>query len=150
MIAEIQSSLATAGVDVAFELQRSNLILSSARPHLVEGHFEIDEMLQSLKTEFDRAMNDGYAGLWATGDMTWEMGPDQDVMKLLKYEWGLEQFIHSHPQFSGICQYNLNTFPKALLQEAISLHPATFINETLSILNARFTPMESAFATKPD
>src|SRR5262249_42498794 len=66
MIADTKSSLATAGVDVAFELQRSNLILSSARPHLVEGHFEIDEMLQSLKTEFDRAMNDGYAGIWAT------------------------------------------------------------------------------------
>jgi len=144
-IGEFRSSLAETGVDVEAEERNRCLILSSERPHLVDGHFEITEMLDNLRAELNSALRDGFTGLWATGDMTWEMGPDQDVMKLLKYEWELEKFFQSHPQIGGLCQYNRNTFPKALIEDVISLHPAAFINETLSILNAKFTPMESAF-----
>ena len=145
MIAEFRSYLAAAGVDVELELRESNLILSSERPHLIHGRFEIRAMLEALQTEFDRAMSDGHVGLWATGDMTWEMGRDQDVMKLLQYEWRLERFIQSHPQFGGVCQYHVNSLPVGLLDQAVALHPEIYVNETLSILNARYTPLEGIF-----
>ena len=34
-----------------------------------------------------RALDDGYSGLWATGDMSWEFGPAKDFSMLLEYEW---------------------------------------------------------------
>lgn len=50
-------------------------------------------MMQTLADAFSQAMNDGYAGLWASGDMTWEIGGDKDFSRLLEYEWRLEEFF---------------------------------------------------------
>jgi MEDS: MEthanogen/methylotroph, DcmR Sensory domain len=138
MVAGMRSYLAAAGLDVEEEVRASRLILSSERPHLVDDRFEIDGMLRSLQSELDRALLEGYAGLWATGDMTWEMGLDQDVTKLVKYERSLDEFLRAHPQMGGVCQYHAETLPKELVDQGLRLHPAIFINETLSILNAQF------------
>jgi hypothetical protein len=140
MVAGMCSYLAAVGVDVEKEVRETNLILSSDRPHLVNDRFEVDGMLRALESEFERALRDGYAGLWATGDMTWEMGPDLDVAKLAEYEWRLDEFLCTHPQMGGICQYHANTLPKDLLDVGVRLHPAVFVNETLSILNSQFSP----------
>jgi hypothetical protein len=145
MIAEFRAYLAATGVDVELELREANLILSSERPQLIDGRFEIRVMLEILQTEFDHAMSDGHTGLWATGDMTWEMGPDKDVMRLLEYEWRLDRFIHSHPQFGAVCQYHLDTLPTGLLEQGVSAHPEIYVNETLSILNARYPPLGGNF-----
>jgi hypothetical protein len=139
MVAGMRSYLAAAGVDVEEETRESNLVLSSERPHIVNGRFELDGMLASLQTELERALRDGHAGLWATGDMTWEMGPDQDVKKLQEYEQRLDAFLHAHPQMGGICQYHADTLRKELVDQALLLHPAIFLNETLSILNTQYS-----------
>ena len=141
MVAGMRSYLAAAGVDVEAEARASNLILSSERPHLVEDCFEVDQMLRSLQSELERALREEYAGLWATGDMTWEMGADRDVKKLVKYERSLERFLHSHPQMGGICQYHADTLPREFVDEGLRLHPAIFINETLSILSPQFNAL---------
>ena len=138
MVAGMRSYLAAAGVDVSEEASAGNLVLSSERPHLVEGRFEIQAMLGWLQAELERALSEGYVGLWATGDMTWEMGDDQDMEKLGEYERCLEGFMRTHPQLGGICQYHANTLPKEFLEQGLRLHPVLFINETLSILNSHF------------
>jgi hypothetical protein len=143
MIAGLRSYLAAAGVDVESELKTSNLILSSERPHLVDGRFEIEVMLNGLQRELERALRDGYTGLWATGDMTWELGSDHDIGKLLEYEQGLEELFQSHPQLAGVCQYHVNSLPRLLVDGAARTHSAIFVNETLSILNANFARRES-------
>jgi MEDS: MEthanogen/methylotroph, DcmR Sensory domain len=140
MVAGMRSYLAAAGVDVEREVRAANLILSSERPHLVNDRFEIQGMLGALQSELERALRDGYAGLWATGDMTWEMGRDQDVEKLAEYERSLDEFLRTHPQMGGICQYHANTLSKEMLDQGLRLHPAIFINETLSILNSQYSP----------
>jgi hypothetical protein len=140
MVAGMCSYLAAVAVDVEKEVRATNLILSSDRPHLVNDRFEVDGMLKALQSELERALRDGYAGLWATGDMTWEMGPDQDVAKLGEYERRLDEFLHTHPQMGGICQYHTNTLPAEIVDQGVRLHPAIFINETLSILNSQFSP----------
>ncbi len=138
MVAGMRSYLAAAGVDVEAEMRQASLVLSSERPHLVEGLFELDGMLHRLASELERALSEGYAGLWATGDMTWEMGPDQDVKKLEEYEQRLDAFLHTHPQMGGICQYHADTLRRELVDRALRLHPAIFLNETLSILNTQY------------
>ncbi|HTV82309.1 MAG TPA: MEDS domain-containing protein [Acidobacteriaceae bacterium] len=135
MIARTRSYLATAGVDVESALERGSLILSSERSHLVDGHFDLDRMLAGLETALQGALRDGYAGLWATGDMTWEMGPDRDFSKLLEYEWRLEKFIREHPEMGGICQYHVDALPRAAMRHGVLTHRSLFVNETLSLLN---------------
>lgn len=138
MVAGIRSYLAAAGIDVEKAMGDGRLLLSAAQDHLVEGLFDLDLMLHTLERTLQIALEDGYAGLWAVGDMTWEMGPAKDFSKLLDYEWRLEKFFHEHPQLGGICQYHAETLPPTVLREGLLSHPALFVNATLSRINPHY------------
>jgi len=138
MVAGMGSALAAAGVDVSREVEKGSLILTSSLDHLVAGHFDIDRMLDDLRDALHRAMKDGYAGLWASGDMTWEFGPDRDFGKLLEYEWRLERFVRQNPEMGGVCQYHIDTLPPEAVRQGFVAHPAIFVNETLCHLNPHY------------
>jgi hypothetical protein len=91
--------------------------------------------MHTLEDALDRALNEGYDGLWATGDMTWELGPERDFSRLLEYEWRLEEFFRKHPALGGICQYLTDTLPCEVLRQGLLVHPSIFVNETLSRIN---------------
>lgn len=135
MVAGMRSYLAAAGVDVALETRRTSLLLSSEQTSSVDSGFEPDRMLQTLEETLDQALDDGYTGLWATGDMTWEFGPEKDFQKLLEYEWRLEELFREQPSLYGICQYHRDTLPAELMRHGLVAHRNIFINETLSRLN---------------
>ena len=143
MIAGLRSYLASMGVDVERELGHGSLILSTEQRYLVDGHFDVDRLMGTLEDALQQALRDGYAGLWAMGDMTWEMGPDQDFSKLLEYEWRLEEFFREHPEMSGICQYHADTLPPDAMRHGLLAHRALFMNETLSLLNPHAVGRES-------
>lgn len=144
MVQGIRSYLAAAGIDVEGEIRRGSLVLSAAQGHLVDGRFDVGRMLETLGEALQQALDDGYAGLWATGDMTWEMGPQKDFASLLDYEWRLEEFLRNHPQMSGICQYHAETLPRAVLRHGLLAHRSLFVNETLSLVNPHFLRKEAS------
>jgi hypothetical protein len=148
MVAGIRSYLAAAGLGVVEEVNRRSLVLSSVQSHLVNGRFDVDGMLSLLGSAVDRALAEGYAGLWATGDMTWELGSEENFEKLMEYECGLEILFRRHPALSGICQYHQDTLPDDTLHVALSRHRAVYINETLSRLNPIYSPIESPTAKR--
>lgn len=92
MIAAFRLRLEAAGVDVAHEMSRGALVLSFDQSHLENGEFHVDRMLALLKDELAIALTNGYAGLWATGDMNWELGDRRNFDRLLEYECRLEEF----------------------------------------------------------
>ena len=144
MVAGMRSYLAAAGVDVAAETAKKSLVMSSDRPHLEEGRwFSIDRMMQSLEQAVEQALRDGYTGLWATGDMTWEFGPEKGSAKLLEYEVRLEEMFHRFPQLSGVCQYHVDTLPEVVGCQVLATHPSIFVNETLSRFNPHYVRHES-------
>ncbi len=144
MVAGMRSYLAAGGVDVAEESAKGRLVLSSERDHLVDGcQFDMDCMMQGLSDALMAALNDGFAGLWATGDMTWEFGPDKDFSKLLEYEWRLEEFFREHPEMGGVCQYHVETMPRKFLRSGVVSHPSIFINQTLSMINPTYRYSDS-------
>jgi catalase (peroxidase I) len=143
MVAGMRSYLAAAGIDVAHEVGRASLVLSSDRRHLVQGEFDIDRMMHTLEDALDQALGDGYEALWATGDMSWEFGPKRDFSKLLEYEWRLEECFRKHTSLAGICQYHAETLPREVLQQGLLTHPAIFVNETLSRINPRYVHADS-------
>jgi hypothetical protein len=144
MIAELRSCLAATGVDVATKEAKAGIVLSSERHHLQGGCFDLERMIGTLESALDQALVDGYQGLWATGDMTWEMGPDKDFSKLIEYEWRLERFFEQHPEMSGVCQYHKDTLPRRALWQGLRSHRTTFINETISIVNPYYLYDEDA------
>lgn len=135
MVAGLQSYLAAAGLDVDAALKKGSLLLSSDQGHLIDGTFHADMMLAGLELSVKEALADGYAGLFAVGDMTWELGLDRDIAKLLQYEWKLEQLFHRCPGLTGICMYHFDTLPRELVQHGTLSHSSIFVNQTLSIIN---------------
>ena len=142
MVAGMRNYLAATGIDVAREVAKTSLVLSSERKHLVNGCFDVEGMLRSLAEGVEQALADGFAGLWATGDLTWEFGPAHDFGKLLEYEWGLEEAFRKFPALSGICQYHIDTLPLEAVKKGLVCHQSLFVNETLSNVNPFYVQAE--------
>ena len=137
MVAGIRSYLAATGIDVANEVAKARLVLSS-EPTSSGNSFNIDQMLFKLEDALDQALKDGYKGLWATGDITWEFGPEKDFTRLVEYEWRLEDLFRKRPELCGICQYHRDTLPSAVMRQGLLMHHTIFINETLSRINPHY------------
>lgn len=137
MVAGMRSCLASMGVDVALLITKKRLVLSS-EPVSANGDFDIAHMLLKLENALNQALNDGCKGLWASGDMTWEFGPERNFKKLLEYESKLEALFQKRKELHGICQYHCDTLPQEVLRQGLLTHRTVFINETLSRLNPHF------------
>lgn len=141
MVAGMRSELSAQGVDPRREVERGALVLTSDQGHLVAGRFDVDRMVRLLQDGVKKALADGYVGLWAVGDMTWEFGNEDNLDKLLEYERSLEDFMHRTPALSGICLYHRDTLPAHAIETALKTHPSVYISSTLTHLNARYAPV---------
>lgn len=135
--------LLAAGIDVTREVAKGSLVLSSDNTHLMEGRLNVDRMLGMLEQALNQALRDGYQGLWTTGDMSVEFGPEKDFSTLLDYEWRLEEFLQAHPALCGICQYHADTLPGDALRHGLLTHQSLYINETLSRINPYYVEREA-------
>ena len=143
MVAGMRSYLFAAGIDVTKEILEGSLMLSSTNAHLLEGRFNIDRMIGMLEEAVQQALQDGYRGLWASGDLSREFGPEKNFSKLLDYEWRLEELFQTQPALSGICQYHADTLPPEVMRHGLVTHPSLFINQTLSRLNPHYVERKS-------
>lgn len=140
MVAEMASFLSAAGLEVAGEVEKGSLILSSDQSHLVGGHFDVDRMIGMLSDAVRQAVNAGYNGLWASGDMAWEFGNEKNFAKLLEYEHTLDDFMAKQPALFGICQYHADVLPTEVIHWGLYTHRSVYINETLSRANPYYAP----------
>lgn len=138
MVAGMRWHLSAAGLDLAKQVERGALILSSDQSHLVDGKFDVDRMIGLLAAAVDQVLDDGYLGLWASGDMTWEFGSESNLDKLLDYERRLEEFMRENPALSGICLYHRDTLPAHAIETALLTHPSLYVSASLSELNPRY------------
>jgi MEDS: MEthanogen/methylotroph, DcmR Sensory domain/HicB family len=138
-VAEVRSHLAQIGVDVARETANNSLVFTSDLDHLNgDQEFDTDRMIATLEEALKQTLRDGYVGLWASGDVAWELGPKVDCAQLFQYELRLEEFMCSHPEVSGICQYHASVLPLDAMRTGHEMHPSLFISETQSRLNPAF------------
>jgi hypothetical protein len=153
MVAGLRSSLYAAGTDVQHEVARGALVLDSETSHLIDGRFDVDRMIAALEAAIHAALADGFVGLFATGDMSWEFGPEKEFSKLLHYEWSLEQLFRKHPALMGICQYHRDLLPPNAVREGLVSHGNVFINATISRLNPHYVmglaPEQRRVAAQP-
>jgi hypothetical protein len=153
MVAGMRSMLSSIGMDVAMEIAKARVVLSS-EPTFTDDKFNSTVMLAKLEDALNQAVNDGYKGLWASGDMTWEFGPSKDFSKLMEYEFGLEEIFKRRKELCGICQYHQDTLPHDALRQSLLIHPHIVINETLSLINPNYLksswPADSVTKNKLD
>jgi hypothetical protein len=138
MVAGMRSQLAATGVDLKAQMDRGALVLSSDQGHLIDGKFDVARMLGLLRDALQNALADGFEGLWASGDMTWEFGNESNWDKLREYERRLEEFMKENPALSGICLYHRDTLPPHAIETALVTHPSLYISAALSQLNPRY------------
>lgn len=138
MVVGMRWHLASSGLDLSAEIARGSLSLSSEQEHLVKGKFNTRRMIATLRDAVVKALDDGYTGLWAAGDMTWEFGNEKNLDKLHEYERQLEAFMQGNPALCGICLYHRDTLPAHAIKTALQTHRAEYVNATLSQLNPAF------------
>lgn len=138
MVAGMRSVLAANGLDLCGEIEKGALILTSDQSHLQDGKFDVERMLNMLKSAVQQACDAGYDGLWASGDISWEFGNETNIDKLLEYEQRLDQFLKETIALSGVCQYHRKTLPSHAIQTALRSHKAIYVNETLCRLNLHY------------
>lgn len=138
MVAGMRCHLAAAGVDLEQQIGNGALVLSSNQGHLVNGKFDVDRMLELLRDAMQSSLADGYSGLWASGDMTWEFGNEKNLDKLQEYESRLEGFMQENEALSGICLYHRETLPAHAIETALTSHSSLYLSASLSRINPRF------------
>jgi signal transduction histidine kinase len=141
MLHMVDGALRRRGVDTTSEMKRGALIFSSERGHLENGSFDARAMINGLRELIDGSVCDGFEGLCATGDMRWELGPDENFDQLIEYEALLEQVFREKPLI-GICQYHRDVIPPRTLRQALLSHRSTYIGDRLNRDNLFYMPPE--------
>lgn len=137
----VANSLRAQGVDVDRETGRGALLLSSDRSGMDGDGFDPAAMVGKLRNLVQEASRDGFDGLYATGDMRWELGSDDNFDRLLEYEARLEDVFQELPLY-GICQYHRGLVPARALRDALLTHSAVYLGESFDRDNLFYLPPE--------
>src|SRR5690349_776135 len=141
MLRLVDGALKQHGIDTASAMKRGALLFSSERDHLKDGSFDAKAMIKGLCELIDNAVQDGFEGLCATGDMRWELGPDRNFDGLIEYEALLEQVFRDKPLI-GLCQYHRDTIPPRTLKDALITHRSLYFGGDLNEDNVFYMPPE--------
>lgn len=144
LIAELRPFLEAARIDVEQEMARKRLLLLSDQRHLVGEEFDPDRMMARVENAYRQALQDGFEGLWASGEAAWELGPRMNCSKLPEYEQRLESFLRDHPKMSVICQYEVGALSRQAVHHGLLRHPSIFVSEDLSMVNPYFLDADSS------
>jgi hypothetical protein len=142
--AQFRFSLTAAGIDVTREEARGAIVLLTKETgHLSGGSFSASRMIGLLKSALESALDDGFDGLCAAGDMTWLLDEAPGSEELAEYEALLNHFYRSN-RAVGLCQYNRRRLPPAMLDHAIATHPTIRIAGPMLVTNPFYEPPEIA------
>jgi hypothetical protein len=120
---EFRDGLRAAGIGVDVEESRGALILITKHEgHLNGGSFDPDKMIHMLHQAVKDALDAGFAGLCAAGDMSWLLDQADGSERIAEYEARLNAFYPSSRAL-GLCLYNRNKLPVATLDHGLATHP---------------------------
>ncbi|MHB1190545.1 MAG: MEDS domain-containing protein [Armatimonadota bacterium] len=129
--AAVLEAMRAGGIDTESAIASGALAVVSKRDaYLREGYFDPDHMIDFLKESTDAAKAAGYSALRATGEMTWMLGGEPGVERLIEYEAKLNYFFPKYDALA-ICQYNRSRFSPELLIDVIYTHPLVIFGGTV-------------------
>jgi PAS domain S-box-containing protein len=127
------------GIDVDVHIRSGALsVVTKREAYLKDGYFDPDGMIRLLTETVGSAKAAGFKGLRATGEMTWALGTERGVDRLIEYETKLNYFFPQNDAVA-ICQYNRGRFPAKTILDIIRTHPLV-IYGGLICRNAYYVP----------
>jgi hypothetical protein len=109
-------------VDVLEAKKRGALIVvTKHETYLRHGAFQPDKMIVDLCNEVQAAVDLGFTGLRAFGELSWALDLPSALAQMVKYEEELEE--HFYSKFAALCQYDESRFPAYLVERMKELHP---------------------------
>jgi len=119
------------GLDVEHYLASGQLgILSADDVYMQGGVFDPDAMIALLRSETQRAIDEGYQALRATGEMSWALKGLPGSKRLVEYETKLNEFFPGS-RCLAICQYDRRRFEPAVLLDVLATHPICVVGTEL-------------------
>lgn len=132
---EFRAGLQDAGIDVAAEEARGALLLLTKHDgHLKGGSFDPDAMISMLHGAVKDALDAGFNGLCAAGDMSWLLDEAPGSERIAEYEARLNAFYPTSRAL-GLCLYNRNKLPPATIDHGIATHPHVRITDSILLEN---------------
>lgn len=142
--AEFREALQEAGIDVKAEEARGALVLLSKHEgHLKGGSFDPDRMIAMLHQAVRDALDAGFTGLCAGGDMSWLLDEAPGSERLAEYEARLNHFYQTNHAM-GLCLYNVRTMPPAVLDDCLATHPTVRVESSILMENPFYELPEQA------
>jgi hypothetical protein len=147
---EFREGLRAAGIDVDAEEARGALLLITKHEgHLKDGSFDPDKMIHILHTAVKDALDAGFEGLCAAGDMSWLLDEADGSDRIAEYEARLNAFYPSSRAL-GLCLYNRNRLPSATLDHSLATHPHVRLDGNILLDNPFYEAPEKAASRKAD
>ncbi|SRR5581483_4327661 len=141
---EFREGLRAAGIDVAAEEARGALLLLTKHDgHLKGGSFDPDKMITMLHGAVQDALDAGFAGLCAAGDMSWLLDEADGSDRIAEYEAKLNAFYPTSKAL-GLCLYNRNRLPPETLDHSLATHPHVRVDGNILLENPFYEPIEKA------
>jgi hypothetical protein len=125
---QFHRALKNVGVNAAAMLKSGALIESiHADAHLVDNRFDSERMLRLLNEAVEAALNGGFTGLRACGDMSWLLKEPEGAHQVLEYEALLNQFFQG-VRGCAMCLYDRRRLPPDLLDHALATHSSVIVD----------------------
>ncbi|HEX4006990.1 MAG TPA: MEDS domain-containing protein [Acidobacteriaceae bacterium] len=114
-----------AGVDIGEATASGALsVVTKHDAYLRHGIFEPERMIADLDRDVGLALQNGFAGLRVTGEMSWALDLPSALGRLCEYE---QELCRRWPrQLGGLCQYNETLFPAELVERMAAHHCAVY------------------------
>lgn len=145
---EFRDGLRQAGIDVDAEEARGALILLTKHDgHLQGGSFDPDKMISMLHAAVKEALESGFCGLCAAGDMSWLLDEAPGSERIAEYEARLNEFYPSQRAL-GLCLYNRNKLPEATLDHGLATHPHIRVEGNILLDNPFYEPPVNAVSRR--
>lgn len=119
---EILSALGECGLHVEPYLASGQLrILDAGRVYLRDGTFDPMALIALWEKEVTQVMQQGYSGLYVTGEMAWALDGRLGSERLAEYE-NRVQACFPPSGCVAVCQYDLRRFEPDLLLQVLPAH----------------------------
>ena len=121
--AQLKATLEADGMDTEALTRKGQLVILTAKEaYLKDGEFDPDKMIKLLRTETEKALEEGYLALRVTGEMTWALAGEPGSERLVEYESKLNQFFPGNKCYA-MCQYDRRRFDSEMLLDILQTHP---------------------------
>jgi len=105
-------------------------LTSALETYCPDGRFDPDAMLERLRA-LGQIDPECYAGMRATGEMTWALNGLPGSERLMEYEARLNDVVQEQPCVNALCQYDANRFSPRTLAHVLRVHPLMVVRGQL-------------------